>query len=293
MVTSFRKELHIHQSEVLENPLQLSISTPYDVYPLGSLLEGSLSLHNTGDQNEFLRFTNTCRGSFWVVDESGTIVFDSLEQTSCRDAELDVVVGANSQTTFPLPSWSFVDETGCSLTTGDYVIVGELTEFGYATSTSVKHIRDVFTRCGDMNVPQTSLLLDATEGELEFEFQLTGNDEPIDIEWHGRCKAFLHLWDLETEQKVYETKTLCDDEIQESYTIRIDSDDTLTFRGSELKDVTLTDGNYRLRLELITEQEILSEQTFSWPILSEIVDEEDGNQGEIPVAQTHDKRVLI
>ena len=117
-----------------------------------------------------------------------------------------------------------------------------------------------------MNVPQTSLLLDATEGELEFEFQLTGNDEPIDIEWHGRCKAFLHLWDLETEQKVYETKTLCDDEIQESYTIRIDSDDTLTFRGSELKDVTLTDGNYRLRLELITEQEILSEQTFSWPI---------------------------
>ncbi|MED5497554.1 MAG: hypothetical protein VX872_08350, partial [Candidatus Thermoplasmatota archaeon] len=86
----------------MENPLQLSISTPYDVYPQGSLLEGSLSLHNTGDQNEFLRFTSTCRGSFWVVDESGAIVFDSLEQTSCRDTELDVVVGANSQTTFPL-----------------------------------------------------------------------------------------------------------------------------------------------------------------------------------------------
>ncbi len=281
-----QKELHIHQSEMLENPLQLSISTPYDVYPQGSLLEGSLSLHNTGDQNEFLRFTSTCRGSFWVVDESGAIVFDSLEQTSCRDTELDVVVGANSQTTFPLPSWSFVDETGCSLTTGDYVIVGELPEFSYATSTTVKHIRDVFSRCGDMSAPQTSLLLDATESDLEFELQLTGNDEFVDIEWHGRCKAFLHLWDMETEQKVYETKALCDDEIQEGYTIRIDSDDTLVFRGSELKDVTLTDGNYRLRLDLITEQEILTEQTFSWPILNEIVDGEDGNQGEIPVTQT-------
>ena len=281
-----QKDLHIHQTDELDNPLQLSISTPYDVYLHGSLMEGSLSLHNTGDQNEFLRFTSTCRGSFWVVDESGAIVFDSLEKTPCRDTELDVVVGANSQTTFPIPSWSFVDESGCSLTTGDYVIVGEITEFGYATSTTVKHIRDVFSKCGDMSSPQTSLLIGATEGDVEFELQLTGNDEPVNIEWHGRCKAFLYLWDLEMNQKVYESKALCNDEIRESHTIRIDSDDTLIFQGSELDDVTLADGNYRLQIELIIEQEILTEQTFSWPILGEIDDEEDVNQGDIPATQT-------
>jgi hypothetical protein len=62
-----QNEIHIHEADLLENSLQLTISTPYDVYPQGVLLEGSLSLHNTGDEGEFLRFTNTCRGSFWVV----------------------------------------------------------------------------------------------------------------------------------------------------------------------------------------------------------------------------------
>ncbi len=280
-----QKEIHIHEADLLENSLQLTISTPYDVYPQGTLLEGSLSLHNTGDEGEFLRFTNTCRGSFWVVDESGAVVFDSLQKASCRSTELDVVIGANSQTTFSLPSWSFVDEAGCSLTTGDYVIVGEITEFGYATSTTVNHIRDVFSRCGVMNAPQTSLLLDATEGDLGFELQLTGNDEPVNIEWHGRCKAFLHLWDLDADQKVYETKALCNDEIRESYTVRIDSDDTVIFQGNELENLSLSESNYRLQLDLITEQEILAEQIFSWPIVSDTADEQDVDSGEIPVAQ--------
>jgi len=281
-----QKEIYIQQADVLENSLQLSISTPYDVYAQGVLFEGSLSLQNTGDQGELLRFTNTCRSSFWVVDESGTVVFDSLQKTTCRDTELDVVVGANSQTTFPLPSWSFVDETGCSLVTGDYVIVGEITEFGYATSTSVSHIRDVFSRCGTMNAPQSSILIDATDGELEFELQLTGNDEPVNIEWQRLCKAFLHLWDLETNEKVYESKVLCDDEVRDSYTVRIDSDDTLIFTSSKLENITLAESSYRLRLDLITEQEIIAEQTFTWPILSETTDEQDVHQGDIPVAQT-------
>ena len=82
-------------------------------------------------KDELLRFTNTCRASYWVVDTTGNVVFDSLDQANCRNAELDVVVGASSQSTFALQSWAFVDEVGCSMLSGDYVVIAEVSEFGY------------------------------------------------------------------------------------------------------------------------------------------------------------------
>ena len=108
----------VEDREVQSVPLTANINTLSTTYAQGELFDGSLTLSNDGAENELLRFTNTCRATYWIVDGDG-VAYDSLNQANCRDAELDVVVGASSQSTFPLQSWAFVDQVGCSMPSGD------------------------------------------------------------------------------------------------------------------------------------------------------------------------------
>ena len=109
VVDSF--ELFVQEAPVLSTPLDVSINALSTSFIQGELLDGSLTLENDGTESELLRFTNTCRASYWVAGSNG-VVFDSLDQANCRTAELDVVVGASSQTTFPLQSWPLSTKQG-------------------------------------------------------------------------------------------------------------------------------------------------------------------------------------
>ncbi|MED5497255.1 MAG: winged helix-turn-helix transcriptional regulator, partial [Candidatus Thermoplasmatota archaeon] len=284
VVDSF--ELSVQDVAVPSTPLDASINALSSSFIQGELFDGSLTLENDGTESELLRFTNTCRASYWIAGSDG-VVFDSLDQANCRTAELDVVVGASSQTTFPLQSWAFVDETGCSMLSGDYILVAEVPEFGYAASMDVDYRRIQSADCGTASEPLTSLSVDLDDNdEAVFELQLTGVDEQTDIQWLEICKASLQLWNLDLTEKVIEKNVLCNSDVQLDQALRLSSEDVLQFELEDLNDFDYQDAEYRVRIDLATDQDIMLEYEFSWPldvaVEETVVVEEDVTQ-EAPI----------
>jgi len=275
-------DLSVSERPEQATPLEASINTLSTSYVQGELFDGSLTLVNDNDASELLRFTNTCRASYWIADASG-IVFDSLDQANCRDAELDVVVGADSQSTFPLQSWAFVDETGCSMLSGDYVLVAELTEFGYATSTDLDFRRVQSANCGTIDAPQASLSIDVDESDLpSFELQLEGIAGQTDIQWLEICKASMQLWNLDLTENVIEKNVLCSEDERIDQALRIQTGDVLSFSLGDLNSYAFEEAEYLVRIDLATDQNVILEQEFAWPLDAD-AEEERIVQEETPV----------
>ena len=85
-------QLLVQERMVQPNSLEASINTVSNSFVQGELLDASITVSNAGNEDELLRFTNTCRASYWVADANGNVVFDSLDRANCRDTELDVVL---------------------------------------------------------------------------------------------------------------------------------------------------------------------------------------------------------
>tara|TARA_B100000683_G_scaffold75603_1_gene74500 strand:- start:9823 stop:12408 length:2586 start_codon:yes stop_codon:yes gene_type:complete len=260
-------EISVEDALVPSTPLEATINTLSTSFIQGELFDGSIALINDGSESELLRFTNTCRASYWVVDTAGNVVFDSLDQANCRNAELDVVVGASSQSTFALQSWAFVDEVGCAMLSGDYVVVAEVSEFGYASSMDLDYRRVQSVDCGTTSLPIPSLSIQTDESDVPvFELEVTTMDEQTDVQWLEICKASVQLWNLDLTEKVLEKNILCSGDEQIDEAIRISSDDVLTFEISDLGEYAYQDAQYRVRIDLATDQNVMLEETFTWPL---------------------------
>ena len=281
VVDSF--EISVQDSAVLSTPLEASINALSTSFTQGELFDGSLTLENDGSESELLRFTNTCRANYWIAGSNG-VVFDSLDQANCRAAELDVVVGASGQTTFPLQSWAFVDETGCSILSGDYVLVAEIPEFGYASSTDVDYRRIQSADCGTASKPLTSLSVDLDDNEeVVFELQLTGMDEETDIQWLEICKASLQLWNLDLTEKVIEKNVLCNSDVQLEQALRLSSEDVLRFGLDDLNAYEYQEAEYRVRIDMATDQDMMLEYEFSWPLDADVQETVTAEEEDIQV----------
>jgi len=279
-------EITVGDALVPSTPLEATINTLSTSIIQGELFDGSIALINDGSESELLRFTNTCRASYWVVDTTGNIVFDSLDQANCRNAELDVVVGASSQSTFALQSWAFVDEVGCAMLSGDYVVVAEVAEFGYASSMDLDYRRVQSVDCGTTSLPMPSLSIQTDENDVPvFELEVTTTDEQTDIQWLEICKASVQLWNLDLTEKVLEKNILCSGDEQIDEAIRISSDDVLTFEISDLGEYAYQDAQYRVRIDLATDQNVMLEQTFTWPLDEKVEQTIDEEQQPVEVEQ--------
>ena len=231
-----------------------------------SCLTDPLHSKNSGTESELLRFTNTCRASYWVTDSNG-VVFDSLDQANCRTTELDVIVGASSQSTFSLQSWAFVDQVGCSMLSGDYVLIAEIPEFGYASSIDVDFRRIQSADCGTTSEPAPSIMIELDEADVPvFQLQLAGMAEQTDIHWLEICKASLQLWNLDQTEKVLEKNVLCNGEERFDQPLRLSSEDVLQFELEELNAFLYQDAEYLVRIDMATDQNLILEHEFNWPL---------------------------
>ena len=119
-----------------------------------------------------------------------------------------------------------------------------------------------------------------------FELEVTTMDEQTDVQWLEICKASVQLWNLDLTEKVLEKNVLCSGDEQIDEAIRISSDDILTFEISDLGEYAYQDAQYRVRIDLATDQNVMSEQTFTWP-LDEVVEQTiEEEQQPVEVEQT-------
>ena len=267
-------QLLVQERMVQPNSLEASINTVSNSFVQGELLDASITVSNAGSEDELLRFTNTCRASYWVADANGNVVFDSLDRANCRDTELDVVVAASSQSTFPLQTWAFVDDVGCSMLSGHYVLVAELSEFNYIASENLDYRRVQSDDCGTSAAPSPSMTVQVDDNNVPaFEIKLTGTAEQTEIQWLEVCKASIQLWNLDLMEKVIEKNVLCNGDERIDQALRIASGDVLSFQISDLNDYDYQEAQYRVRIDFAADQDVVLEQEFQWPI--EEVEQED------------------
>ena len=263
-------DLSVQEAPVQSTPLEASINTLSTSFIQGELFDGSITLENSGTESELLRFTNTCRASYWVTDSNG-VVFDSLDQANCRTTELDVIVGASSQSTFSLQSWAFVDQVGCSMLSGDYVLIAEIPEFGYASSIDVDFRRIQSADCGTTSEPTPSIMIELDEDDVPvFQLQLAGMAEQTDIHWLEICKASLQLWNLDQTEKVLEKNVLCNGEERFDQPLRLSSEDVLQFELEELNAFAYQEAEYLVRIDMATDQNLILEHEFNWPLDADV-----------------------
>ena len=257
----------VSSGELPSDPLVSSVSTLSDSYIQGELLEGSMNLKNILDENVLLQFTNTCRMTYWIVDSLGNVVFDTLSQTNCNNAEYDMVLTPSEQSMFAMQGWAFTDEQGCSVRTGSYVVVAEVPEFDYFASKQIDFRRTTSVNCDSTPLPNVEIeISDNEENGVMFELILSGNEDGSDIHWLGVCKAKLQMWDLELETNIFDRYVLCSSDESIEQPLQMTSSDTIRFNIEDLEQYEFNDGEYRIRLQLAIEQDVPTEQIFTWPL---------------------------
>lgn len=259
--------LTVSQGDVAVAPLASSVSTPSNSFVQGELLEGSMNLQNMLNEDVLLKFTNTCRMTYWVADSLGNIVFDTLAQSNCNNAEYDMVLAPSEQSMFAMQGWAFTDSQGCSVPTGTYVVVAEVPEFDYSASKQIDFRRTTSANCDSTALPNVEIeISDNEENGVVFELLLSGDEDGSEIHWLGVCKVKLQLWDLELESNIFDRYVLCSSDESIEQSLQVTSSDTIRFNIEDLEQYEFTDGAYRVRLQLAIDQDVPTEQTFTWPL---------------------------
>ena len=259
--------LTVSQGDVSVAPLASSVSTPSNSFVQGELLEGTMNLQNILNEDVLLQFTNTCRMTYWVADSLGNIVFDTLAQSNCNNAEYDMVLGASEQSMFAMQGWAFADSQGCSVPTGAYVVVAEVPEFDYFASKQIDFRRTTSANCDSTPLPIVEIeISDNEEDGVLFELLLSGDEGGSEIHWLGVCKIKLQMWDLKLETKIFDRYVFCSSDESIEQSLQVTSSDTIRFNIEDLEQYEFTDGEYRVRLQLAIDQDIPTEQTFTWPL---------------------------
>ncbi len=270
--------LTVSQGELATEPLESSINTLSNSFIQGELLEGSMTLENIFDENVLLQFTNTCRMTYWVVDSLGNVVFDTLSQSNCNNAEYDMVLGPSELTMFAMQGWAFADSQGCAIRSGAYVVVTEVPEFGYFASKEIDFRRTSSVNCDSSPLPVVDIEIEANEADVvEFELLLNGDVGGSEIHWLEACKATLQMWDMNLESKIIDKNILCSSDESIDDSLQITNADTLRFSITDLDEYEFAEGEYRVRLHLAIDQDVDAEQTFTWPLPAEEVQDVETN----------------
>ncbi|MDA8623439.1 ArsR family transcriptional regulator [Candidatus Poseidoniales archaeon] len=270
--------LTVSQGELATEPLESSINTLSNSFIQGELLEGTMTLVNIFDENVLLQFTNTCRMTYWVVDSLGNVVFDTLSQSNCNNAEYDMVLGPSELTMFAMQGWAFADSQGCAIRSGAYVVVTEVPEFGYFASKEIDFRRTSSVNCDSSPLPALDIEIEANEADVvEFELLLNGDVGGSEIHWLEACKATLQMWDMNLESKIIDKNILCSSDESIDDSLQISNADTLRFSITDLDEYEFAEGEYRVRLHLAIDQDVDAEQTFTWPLPAEEVQDVETN----------------
>ena len=154
---------------------------------------------------------------------------------------------------------------------GDYVLVAEIPEFGYASSIDVDFRRIQSADCGTTSEPTPSILIELDEDDVPvFQLQLAGMAEQTDIHWLEICKASLQLWNLDQTEKVLEKNVLCNGEERFDQPLRLSSEDVLQFELEELNAFSYQEAEYLVRIDMATDQNLILEHEFNWPLDADV-----------------------
>ena len=234
----------------------------------------SILLENNLDSDIELEFTNSCRAVYWIYDAIGSLVFDSQQLSGCNEMLQERVVPTQGGLNLQMPNWFFTDVNGCSVGTGEYIIVASIPEAGISKSQSFEFERNFAEPCGEESLLSLEADLFGTENGFDMDITLSSESDSY-LTWQGPCALELTLKNLEN-QKLQVRQTVCDTYDGRSFSLSDGAEfslktDEIIMLNSEGNP--LEDGTYIIEVKLATRSINEHVIEFNWP-LDEQVEQE-------------------
>ena len=255
--------------------LELSLQVEDD-YTYGEMenLEASVTITNVGNEDVTLDFSNSCRGEYWAIDQSGNVLTDTRALKDCNDLDVENILTPNSQRSYSQPDWVFIDMQGCHVSPGEILIVLEIPEHDLYSTQEIQLTRDRDSYCNDDLV---TISADITGEETLLVSPYIVSNTEFEVTFSTMCGLKTSLYDDENE--INSLLSQC------SYTELITlASDEMELELIEFDMSGLEDGEYTLFFETSTYPRITSSVSFMWPMQEELDDEqqlEDEDSAEI------------
>ena len=255
--------------------LELSLQVEDD-YTYGEMenLEASITITNVGNEDVTLDFSNSCRGEYWAIDQSGNVLTDTRALKDCNDLDVENILTPNSQRSYSQPDWVFIDTQGCHVSPGEILIVLEIPEHDLYSTQEIQLTRDRDSYCNDDLV---TISADITGEETLLVSPYIVSNTEFEVTFSTMCGLKTSLYDDESE--INSLLSQC------SYTELITlASDEMELELIEFDMSGLEDGEYTLFFETSTYPRITSSVSFMWPMQEGLDDEqqvEDEDSAEI------------
>ena len=227
----------------------------------------SILLENNLDSDIELEFTNSCRAVYWIYDAIGNLVFDSQQLSGCNEMLQERVVPTQGGLNLQMPNWFFTDVNGCSVGTGEYIIVASIPEVGISKSQTFEFERNFAEPCGEESLLSLEADLSGTENGFDMDITLSSQSDSY-LTWQGPCALELTLKNLEN-QKLQVRQTVCDTYDGRSFSLSDGAEfmlktDEIIMLNSE--GGSLEDGTYIIEIKLATRSINEHVIEFNWPL---------------------------
>ena len=236
-----------------------------EAYVTGDALAPRLNLTSNANVDQSLSFTQSCKTALWVFDDSGSLLYDSSEQSVCTTIDLEMGFEAGSTEWFSLPQWDFVTGDGCSVGSGRLLVVASMPELGMATSQAVMREHAAPNLCLDHSQMSMSIDVERTaDTEYRLELQLSNAGTATTLRMVEACSLSLKFLDA-NQQVQHEFPAMCND--YDGRALVVPSGQTFNFQSVEfatqLGEFTfLPSGDYTLEATLLTSGRLTSSAPF-------------------------------
>ena len=240
-----------------------------DDYSRGEVLALSLDMTSTNSADQTLEFTSTCKAEMWVVDDFGTVVFDSRIENPCSEIDLEMELASESPLNFPLPQWGFFKSDGCLVSPGTFTVVVEVPQFALSTSTTVHYTDMVANPCtltSDLTLIPTITTPDETSLDVAVDVQ--NDNEELYLRMINPCSYTLTFYD-QNQVLTHQLQTLCNDYSGRKILLNSGSENNPfpTASVAMIQDgmPLLPDGTYTLEIAIESSPRITNSVQFEWP----------------------------
>jgi DNA-binding MarR family transcriptional regulator len=242
-----------------------------NLYEEFDTFESEISITNSGQEDISLEFTDTCRGETWVVDSAGRVVMDTLSLKECTELDVQNLLTPNSERTYPQPEWSFIDMSGCHVSSGDLTVIFEIPEHDLFGTDTINLDGGENSYCQD----ETVEIIAEISGDQNILVSPTiVSSEDFEINWFKGCGLETALFGPNGE--INTVFSQCDYNNTVSMRFNQYELDSLS-----LQSVDLDDGDYYFSFRTITEPQIKSTLSFTWPLVDEQIETEQDDEDEV------------
>lgn len=255
-------------------------------YSRGEMLAMTLDLTSTNSADQTLEFTSTCKAEMWIVDDFGTVVFDSRIENPCSEIDLEMELASESPLNFPLPQWSFFKSDGCLVSPGTFTVIVEMPQFALSTSTII-HYTDMVENPCTLNSDLTLIPMITANDETSVDFAVgvENDNEEMYLRMVNPCTYTLTFYD-QNQALTHQLQTLCNDYSGRKILLNSGSENT-PFQTVPVAMIQegmpiIPDGIYTLEIAIESSPRITHTVQFEWPM----TDDSSQTQEEVESSET-------